>query len=417
LERRRQEREKEDLENRKKREIDDLTKDQRTIFVSQLIVKAKEQDLENFFNQIGRVKSIIMVRDKQTGRHKGFAYVEMAELESIPNCLLFNEVVPDFQKFPILVKASEAEKNFLARKEVFTSDRKGAGLDTGGPDARLYIGNIHVSIDDAQLRSVLEQFGPTETIKLHRDHLGNSKGFAFIKYMRAESAALAMTSLAGTELAGRPLKVGPVIDQKTNPAIVAAASMNSNIGNGQSASGNWKLDSDDGGAGMTLNAQSRVMLMAKLGEGAGIQVPVPLQQANPYQNFNAMNNNSNSYYNNNGINNANNNSNNAIAPPPVSGIPSLCVLICNMFDPSQETAQNWELDIKEDVMEECNKYGAVDHCVVEKNKPGGMVFLKFRELQAAIKTANSMNGRFFAKRMITATFLEEKLYYELIYSS
>ena len=75
-----------------------------------------EKSLEDFFGQIGSVKNIIMLRDKLTGLHKGFAYVEMTELESIPNCLLFNNVVPDFQKFPILVKSSEAEKNFLFKK-------------------------------------------------------------------------------------------------------------------------------------------------------------------------------------------------------------------------------------------------------------------------------------------------------------
>ena len=77
-----------------------------------------EKSLEDFFGQIGSVKNIIMLRDKLTGLHKGFAYVEMTELESIPNCLLFNNVVPDFQKFPILVKASEAEKNFLFKKVI-----------------------------------------------------------------------------------------------------------------------------------------------------------------------------------------------------------------------------------------------------------------------------------------------------------
>jgi RNA-binding protein 39 len=121
-----------------------------------------------------------MIRDKQTGKHKGFGYVEMADLEDIPNCLLFNNVVPDFQKFPILVKPSEAEKNFVARKEPVSLSRDPS--QKPGPDARLYIGNIHISITDAALKTVLEQFGPLESVTLHRDELGNSKGFAFIRY-------------------------------------------------------------------------------------------------------------------------------------------------------------------------------------------------------------------------------------------
>ena len=120
---------------RKKREIDDLTKDQRTILVGQLTSKATESDLRNFFSQIGKVNSVIMIRDKHTGRHKGIGYVEMADLDVVPNCLLFNNVVPDFQKFAILVKPSEAEKNFAAKKEpVATSSI------SSDPDTRLYLG-------------------------------------------------------------------------------------------------------------------------------------------------------------------------------------------------------------------------------------------------------------------------------------
>ncbi len=73
-----------------------------------------------------------MLRDKVSGQHKGFAYVEMDSLEDIPSCLLFNNVVPDFQKFPILVKASEAEKNFLAKKDSAAIAGTGAGVAVSG---------------------------------------------------------------------------------------------------------------------------------------------------------------------------------------------------------------------------------------------------------------------------------------------
>lgn len=125
---------------RKEREIDDLTKDQRTIFISQLTKKVTERDLERFFGQIGKVRSVIMIRDKHSGVHKGFGYVEMADLDTIPNCLLFHNVVPDFQKFPILVKASEAEKNFLAKRDPF--NLKNAADPENDPETRVYIGMV-----------------------------------------------------------------------------------------------------------------------------------------------------------------------------------------------------------------------------------------------------------------------------------
>ncbi len=353
----------------KKREIEDLTKDQRTIFVSQLTKKVGESDLERFFGQIGKVKSIIMLRDKFTGAHKGFAYVEMEDLEHIPNCLLFNNVVPDFQKFPILVKASEAEKNFLAKKDPFNIKN-----DIIGPDTRIYVGNIHVSLDESALKAALDQFGPTESIKLHRDHLGNSKGFAFVKFLKAESAQLAMATLPGIELMGRPLKVGPVTDNKTLTGMDTAPLMS--FPDPTNSTVNWKLDADEGGAGVALNSQSRLMLMAKLGQTAGIQIPAmtqPIPQG----------------------------------PPPVRGTPSRLIWIKNMFDPATETDPQWDVDIREDVAEECGKFGKVETCYVEAKRPGGFVFVKMLSIDGATKAANALNGRFFAGRMITVEFIDD----------
>lgn len=42
--------------------------------------------------------------------------MEMKSLESLPIVLQLNDRVPDFQKFPVMVKASEAEKNYLAKQ-------------------------------------------------------------------------------------------------------------------------------------------------------------------------------------------------------------------------------------------------------------------------------------------------------------
>ena len=49
-------------------------------------MKAEERGVRKYFEKVGKVKQVIMIRDKYTNRHKGFAYVEMKDLESIPVC-------------------------------------------------------------------------------------------------------------------------------------------------------------------------------------------------------------------------------------------------------------------------------------------------------------------------------------------
>lgn len=378
---------------RRQREIDDLTKDQRTIFVSQLTKKVDEKNLEDFFSQIGKVKNIIMIRDKFTGQHKGFAYVEMEDLDTIPNCLLFNNVVPNFQKFPILVKASEAEKNFLAKKESTSNASK---------DSRIYVGNIHLSIDETALKTVLEQFGPVESVKLHRDALGNSKGFAFVQYVHADHAQLAMAALPALELGGRFLKAGPVNSGGSSSSSNGAnVPMANSFGDPYHATGNWKLDADEGGAGMALNSQSRLQLMAKLGQGAGITVPtLPTVPIAPATNATAPAATAAAV--------------SQLAAGGINGKPSRCFMISNMFDPATETSPNWSTEIAEDVSEECSNFGRVETCQVEAKKSGGLVYVRMATMDAATKAATALHGRYFAGRMITVSYVDEVAFSSLI---
>ncbi len=47
------------------------------IYVGNLSFDATEQDLEQAFGEYGDVKSVNVIKDRDTGRSRGFAFVEM----------------------------------------------------------------------------------------------------------------------------------------------------------------------------------------------------------------------------------------------------------------------------------------------------------------------------------------------------
>ena len=51
------------------------------IFVAKLNFKTKKEDLERAFSQFGEVSSAKIVTDRDTGRSKGFGFVEMPNEE------------------------------------------------------------------------------------------------------------------------------------------------------------------------------------------------------------------------------------------------------------------------------------------------------------------------------------------------
>lgn len=49
------------------------------IYVGNLNYRVREQDLQSVMEQFGAVDSIKVVKDRDTGRSKGFAFVEMQD--------------------------------------------------------------------------------------------------------------------------------------------------------------------------------------------------------------------------------------------------------------------------------------------------------------------------------------------------
>jgi RNA recognition motif-containing protein len=50
-----------------------------TIYVGNLSYQATEEDLKAVFADYGKVKRVVLPTDRETGRMRGFAFVEMAE--------------------------------------------------------------------------------------------------------------------------------------------------------------------------------------------------------------------------------------------------------------------------------------------------------------------------------------------------
>jgi hypothetical protein len=83
------------------------------------------------------------------------------------------------------------------------------------------------------------------------------------------------------------------------------------------------------------------------------------------------------------------------------------ILISNMFRPHEETAPDWPTEIERDTREECERFGRVRSCVVDTKDPRGLVTVGFENVEDAKKCATSLQGRFFAQRMIQVDFLPE----------
>ncbi|XP_078304533.1 putative RNA-binding protein 23 isoform X1 [Panthera onca] len=228
--------------------IDNLSpeeRDARTVFCMQLAARIRPRDLEDFFSAVGKVRDVRIISDRNSRRSKGIAYVEFCEIQSVP--LAIGLTGQRLLGVPIIVQASQAEKNRLAA--MANNLQKGSG----GP-MRLYVGSLHFNITEDMLRGIFEPFGKIDNIVLMKDSdTGRSKGYGFITFSDSECARRALEQLNGFELAGRPMRVGHVTER---------------------LDGGTDITFPDGDQELDLgSAGGRLQLMAKLAEGSGMQLP------------------------------------------------------------------------------------------------------------------------------------------------
>ncbi|KAG5838961.1 hypothetical protein ANANG_G00229300 [Anguilla anguilla] len=336
--------------------IDNLTpeeRDARTVFCMQLAARIRPRDLEEFFSAVGKVRDVRMISDRNSRRSKGIAYIEFVEVNSVP--LAIGLTGQRLLGVPIIVQASQIE-------------------------------SIQLMMDSETARS---------------------KGYGFITFADAECAKKALEQLNGFELAGRPMKVGHVTE-RTDASTASSF-----------------LDSDElERTGIDLGTTGRLQLMARLAEGTGLQIPPAAQQALQMSGsipFGAMaavtdlqarlTQPSEAA----AISPALNLNLNVNTPLnlPTQPLATHCFQLSNMFNPQSEDGPGWDVEIQDDVIEECNKHGGVVHIYVDKNSPQGNVYVKCPTIPAAMAAVNALHGRWFAGKMITAAYVPLPTYHNL----
>lgn len=93
--------------------------------------------------------------------------------------------------------------------------------------------------------------------------------------------------------------------------------------------------------------------------------------------------------------------------------PYQCFLLVNMFDASKEEGDDWDKEIRLDVIDAMYGYGGAVHVHVEKNSQNGEVYVKAINPEVATKAVNALHGRLFEGRTVQASYTLLEAYHEL----
>lgn len=103
------------------------------IYVGNLSYHTTENDLTNLFEQVGQVESVSIITDRDTGRSKGFGFVEMGTEDADKAIAQFNGLEIDGRALTV----NEARP----REERSGGRGFGGGRNSGGRGGRGGYGN------------------------------------------------------------------------------------------------------------------------------------------------------------------------------------------------------------------------------------------------------------------------------------
>ena len=96
------------------------------LYVGNLSYTTTETDLQTLFAQAGAVKSVALIKDRDSGRSKGFAFVEMETQADMQNAIsMFNG--KDFQGRDMSVSIARPREERSGGGGGFGGNRRGGG--------------------------------------------------------------------------------------------------------------------------------------------------------------------------------------------------------------------------------------------------------------------------------------------------
>jgi RNA recognition motif-containing protein len=103
------------------------------IYVGNLSYDTKEDDLRELFAQAGTVASVALIKDRDTGQSKGFAFIEMSNQSEAEKAIqMFNEYTLANRPLKVNLARPKEERSFGGGY----GDRRGTpggGYNRGGP--------------------------------------------------------------------------------------------------------------------------------------------------------------------------------------------------------------------------------------------------------------------------------------------
>ncbi|KAG5519973.1 hypothetical protein PMAC_000250 [Pneumocystis sp. 'macacae'] len=174
-----------------------------TIFVGGLSWNIDDNRLAKEFENVGTIVSSRVITNRNSGKSKGFGYIEFSKPEEAQAALVYSgkEIDGRVINIDISTKRSDVPKDTINARANKYGDVRSPKSDT------LFIGNLSFKANEEAIRTAFCKIGKILGIRLPADReTGRLKGFGYIQFSTVNEAEKAI-EMNGHFICGRPIRL------------------------------------------------------------------------------------------------------------------------------------------------------------------------------------------------------------------
>ncbi|XP_008776925.1 heterogeneous nuclear ribonucleoprotein 1-like isoform X2 [Phoenix dactylifera] len=190
------------------------------LFIGGISWDTNEDRLREYFKTYGEVVEAVIMKDRTTGRARGFGFVVFAD-PAVAERVLMEMHVIDGRKVEVKKAVPRVDQHILNRNNTSIHGSPGPGRTK-----KIFVGGLPPNITESDFKKYFEQFGNiTDVVVMYDHNTQRPRGFGFVTY-DLEDAVDQVLLKTFHELNGKMVEVKRAVPKESSPA----PNMRSSIG-------------------------------------------------------------------------------------------------------------------------------------------------------------------------------------------
>ncbi|TKY57368.1 Heterogeneous nuclear ribonucleoprotein 1 [Spatholobus suberectus] len=194
------------------------------LFIGGISWDTDEERLKEYFGKYGEVIEAVIMRDRTTGRARGFGFVVFADPAVAERVIMDKHIIDG--------RTVEAKKA-VPRDDQNTVNRQSGGIHGSpgpGRTKKIFVGGLPSTITESDFKKYFDQFGTiTDVVVMYDHNTQRPRGFGFITY-DLEEAVDRVLYKTFHELSGKMVEVKRAVPKELSPGPTRSPLIGYNYG-------------------------------------------------------------------------------------------------------------------------------------------------------------------------------------------